>query len=30
MKAATLHGYDESLAQPEFVTYEDVDDPEIA
>ena len=30
MKAATLHGYDESLTQPEFVTYEEVPDPTIA
>ena len=29
MKAATLHGYDEALTAPEFVTYEDVDDPAI-
>ena len=29
MKAATLHRYDESLTQPQFVTYEDVPDPAI-
>ena len=29
MKAATLHGYDEALTSPEFVTYEEVDDPRI-
>ena len=30
MKAATLHSYDEDLASPQFVTYGDVPDPEIA
>ena len=29
MKAATLHGYDEALTSPEFVAYENVDDPTI-
>ena len=30
MKAAVLHGYDETLAGETFVKYEDVPDPEIA
>ena len=30
MKAATLHGYDESLTSPEFVTHEEVADPAIS
>jgi len=29
MKAAVLHRYDETLAGPAFVTYEDVEDPRI-
>jgi|TARA_Y100000814_G_scaffold203846_1_gene150337 NAD+-dependent secondary alcohol dehydrogenase Adh1 len=29
MKAATLHGFDESLTKSEFVVYEDVADPKI-
>ena len=29
MKAAVLHGYDEKLTAPDFVTYEDVPEPQI-
>jgi len=29
MKAAVLHGYDEAVKGPDFVVYEDVDDPTI-
>jgi NAD+-dependent secondary alcohol dehydrogenase Adh1 len=29
MKAAVLHGYDETLRQPEFVRYQDVAEPKI-
>ncbi|MEA2737140.1 MAG: NAD+-dependent secondary alcohol dehydrogenase Adh1, partial [Acetobacteraceae bacterium] len=29
MKAAVLHGYDQSLSGAEFVRYEDVPDPRI-
>src|SRR5260370_11540776 len=29
MKAAVLHNYDESLRNPQFVTYQDVPEPKI-